>query len=545
MTLQRYIERLIWLCLLPPVLLAVMLVVSQLHSLEQRRVAVAKALVASAARSVEQLLEVRMAGLQLLALRLQAQAVRADGSLNVDEVRQLADEFRSVHGTHVVIGAEPFRMLFNSRLAPDAPLPPWPAVVGRLALSVALDSQVPAVSDAFIGSVTGVPMIALAVPLLHRGAGPKLAVLTTLEAEQFAERLLEFGLPSNWRLALRDSASQRLAHAGPADDPSTAKPSTAALSSVSSRDFHTKRLSLAPWSVDLQAPPVSVLDDRWRQAALLMLTLLATVVVAYTAGRLASRRLKRAVASLADPQASTSEVADIVQLGEIRKRLRQLDLERREAEEAERRRIGLELHDDLQQRLALLRMEISQLQAQVDRSEAESKSVNLKPVLKQVDETLEATNRLVMDLRPRLLDDFGLPAALEALADQLQRLTQMKVDVAVQPPDDPAVLDPDVALRLYRLAQEALNNVRKHARARTVSITLDLKAPTEVVLEITDDGVGFDPRDEKLPYGEGLRGMRERAHALGGSLEVISHPGDGTALIARIPRQPSPPAPQA
>jgi signal transduction histidine kinase len=145
--------------------------------------------------------------------------------------------------------------------------------------------------------------------------------------------------------------------------------------------------------------------------------------------------------------------------------------------------------------------------------------------------TLQDVRRLAVQLRPTALDDFGLVAALERLVQTFAEMTGIEVDL--EPRLGAERLPPEVETTLYRLVQEALTNVVKHAEARHVSILL-ARREGSVVAVIEDDGLGFDP-DAREGDGVGLLGMQERVELHDGRLTVESAPQAGTTLIIEIP----------
>jgi PAS domain S-box-containing protein len=204
-------------------------------------------------------------------------------------------------------------------------------------------------------------------------------------------------------------------------------------------------------------------------------------------------------------------------------------------QEEERKRIARELHDELQQVLAAIKMDVSAIDSQLALDPA-----GLPPLLAHVDELASAaimsSRRIVNDLRPLLLEELGLAAALEALARQFSERTgiEAQVDCDEQAAAAGAVGDA-TAICLFRVAQEALNNVAKHARASRVQIGLGAAAGGGWRLVVSDDGGGMRPADRHKPASFGLRGMAERVRALGGTLSVQGPPGQGVTLEVRVP----------
>jgi len=203
-----------------------------------------------------------------------------------------------------------------------------------------------------------------------------------------------------------------------------------------------------------------------------------------------------------------------------------------QAEELERRRIARELHDRVGQSLSALNINLDIISRESD---------SLPPTVRQrledsaalVDGTLQSIENLMAELRPPLLEEYGLGAALGWYAEDYSRRTGIRAALADVSPEATKKLRPEAAVALFRIAQEALNNVVKHARAKTVRIEIST-GEDALVLEVRDDGDGFDA--STAPRGRwGMTTMRERAAAAGGSFELESKPGAGTAVRARVP----------
>jgi len=210
--------------------------------------------------------------------------------------------------------------------------------------------------------------------------------------------------------------------------------------------------------------------------------------------------------------------------------LRRLQASVVEAREEERRRISRELHDELGQRLTALKMELSGL---AERTGLGAQDARVTGMLAMLDETVAAVRRIASDLRPLMLDDLGLNAAIEWLARDMARRTgidiRVRLDDAHPPPTG------RLATALYRMVQEGLTNVARHARARRVDVALRRHGDT-LVLSVTDDGVGLPESGPVRDDAYGLMGMRERAALLGGSLELVNAEGAaGARLTVRVP----------
>ncbi|NIM92727.1 MAG: hypothetical protein GTO18_03295 [Anaerolineales bacterium] len=204
-----------------------------------------------------------------------------------------------------------------------------------------------------------------------------------------------------------------------------------------------------------------------------------------------------------------------------------------DAQEAERQRIARELHDETGQALTALGMGLRGATATLNQ-DTEKASKQLRHLEGLVTHSLDELQRLIADLRPSHLDDLGLPAALRWYAGEVESRTDLDVDVFVE--GEPRTIDPTVKTALFRVAQEALVNVIKHADADHILITL-CYADHNVSLLVEDDGCGFNMGivmgSERKAWG--LMGMEERANLLGGRFWLDSKEGKGTRVMVRLP----------
>lgn len=209
------------------------------------------------------------------------------------------------------------------------------------------------------------------------------------------------------------------------------------------------------------------------------------------------------------------------------------------AREDERKRIARELHDETVQDLASLLLEIEA----ISRSSGglpNGVRTHLEKARDRVETIMEGVRRISHELRPQMLDHLGLLAALEWLTEEMAVSYGIEAEVKIA--GTPRRLSPDTELTLFRIAQEALNNVRKTSRATEATVCIEFKAD-EVRLAVADNGTGFalpDMLSDFAAKGQlGLLGMHERARSLGGMLSVHSEPGKGTVVTVDIPAQPS------
>jgi two-component system, NarL family, sensor histidine kinase DevS len=201
-----------------------------------------------------------------------------------------------------------------------------------------------------------------------------------------------------------------------------------------------------------------------------------------------------------------------------------------DAAEQERGRWARELHDETLQSLAVLRMRLASALREESPDDLHETG---QEAVKQIDDEIVKLRRLITELRPASLDTIGLEAALYALAQQHQQVGEIRIECEFELPREaeerPAPL---LETAVYRLVQEALTNVSKHSRAEHAGLKVR-EFPTQIEIEISDDGVGFEPN--LVREGFGLVGMRERVALLGGTLRVGSTPGSGTTISAEIP----------
>jgi PAS domain S-box-containing protein len=201
------------------------------------------------------------------------------------------------------------------------------------------------------------------------------------------------------------------------------------------------------------------------------------------------------------------------------------------AQEEERRHLAIELHDELGQVLTAAQINLGFLERM---SGAATPPTHLRDAIASVDEAMHRVRDLALDLRPSVLDDLGLSAALRWYGDRFARRAQVEVRVAVDPVPP---LEAELETACFRVAQEALTNVARHAQARRA--WLDLKVlPEGIELAVRDDGIGFDVASarERASGGTsmGLLGMQERVSLVGGEFELLSVPGSGTEVRARF-----------
>lgn len=223
------------------------------------------------------------------------------------------------------------------------------------------------------------------------------------------------------------------------------------------------------------------------------------------------------------------------ELREQRARSRELSAYLQSIREQERTRISRELHDELGQNLTALRLGLDWIEAQLPPGPGELLT-KLASLRRLADATVATMATIASELRPAMLDDLGLAAAVEYLVETAASRSGLRIALSVRLDTNARAEETNTAI--FRILQEALTNVTRHARAQNVSVSLT-ESDGEVALDISDDGSGLPqpPRRGKA-RGLGLLGMQERASMVGGSLSIDSAPGRGTRLALRVPSHP-------
>lgn len=227
----------------------------------------------------------------------------------------------------------------------------------------------------------------------------------------------------------------------------------------------------------------------------------------------------------------TSRVQADEALRRSREELRELAAAAHSVREQEKSRIARELHDELAQALTALKIDVNWVRERLPDADPQvaGKLASMQGLL---DSTVAATRRISSDLRPLMLDDLGLVPAAEWLVQNFTQRTGISCELAIGSAD--LDLQDPFATAIYRILQESLTNVARHASASQVEITIE-KDTQSIVLTVSDNGRGFVPGNPRKPGSFGLLGLRERAHLLGGSVSIDSAPDKGTRVEVHIP----------
>jgi signal transduction histidine kinase len=197
--------------------------------------------------------------------------------------------------------------------------------------------------------------------------------------------------------------------------------------------------------------------------------------------------------------------------------------------EREKSDLARKLHDELGGLLTAAKMDLSWLQSRLEGAAIQERLSQLGSVL---DEAMDLKRRVVEELRPSLLDHFGLPTALRAYVESTCAKAGLASQIVIEDPCES--MPKDTTIALFRVVQEGLSNIIRHAQAKTVKLELSADE-RHCIVTLADDGRGFDARSPQFRWSHGLMGMRQRAEALGGRLAIESRVGGGTRVRVEIP----------
>jgi PAS domain S-box-containing protein len=214
-----------------------------------------------------------------------------------------------------------------------------------------------------------------------------------------------------------------------------------------------------------------------------------------------------------------------------RSELRALAVRLQATREEERTRIAREIHDELGQALTALKLDLRWIESRLPTTNTGPLKVGEVSLTQRIDQTMEIVRRIATELRPSVLDQLGLEAAIEWLVREASKRTGIEITLQAE---EFTRLPDHIASHAFRIIQEALTNVTRHSRATKVEVTVR-HTGNAILLGVEDNGVGFQPQSLSGIRSLGLVGMRERAMACGGTLMVRGEPGEGTAIVVAIP----------
>jgi signal transduction histidine kinase len=448
-----------------------------------------------------------------------------------------------------------------------------------------------AVGDYHIGRITGKPVLVLAYPSFNAAGDTRAVVFAALDLQWLNQHKfdIEDQLPDDFTITQIDENGVVLAHQ-PKSDPS---PGKMMLSNSFVKEIMSKQKGVieAPGArgkpfIYAFAPVHSTLRNRQvyvilglsknyafansnrllrRNLMLLGIVALAAVLAAWFGGEMfilrqikamvhASRRL--AAGELNTRTGLPYGRGELSQLAkafdEMAMALEQRQAERRQAEielkrsqelfrnlsthlqvvrEEERTRIARKIHDDLGQAMTALKIDLSWLNKKLP-DDQDLIHEKLKSMTALINETIETVHNVSEDLRPGILDDFGLSAAIEWQAEEFQKRTGIKCRTGLAP--DEFELSKEKSTNLFRILQESLTNVIRHADATQVEISLSGKSGI-LLLEVVDNGKGITESAITNPKSFGLIGIKERVHSLGGKVDIAGIPNGGTRVTVELP----------
>ncbi|MBT9523475.1 MAG: PAS domain-containing protein, partial [Dechloromonas sp.] len=296
-SLHGFLTRLIWLCVLPLLLLAAYLAFAHVRFIQSERDLTVKNLANNFVAALDKELEARINGLQMLAI-----SPMIDDEERWQDLYREAEGFKQSFGSHVIFASIGKQMLFNTRTPFGSKLPTLPIPPGQSAAKTALDTGKPAIGDSFLGPVSKVPLIAIAMPV-NRAGQPTYLLLTTIETAQFQKRLERVSLPAGWEMSILDSTQKVIARVG------ASNPNPAPEDNVAGR--FVVHSTLSPWSVMLEIPKETYQFPVFAAGLMLAIALLGAALISIVGGRLASRRLATAVRAIIPSHQSAPESADL------------------------------------------------------------------------------------------------------------------------------------------------------------------------------------------------------------------------------------------
>ncbi len=247
-----------------------------------------------------------------------------------------------------------------------------------------------------------------------------------------------------------------------------------------------------------------------------------------------TNRMARWIESLANYVAALTERKRAVEdLRLSHEQLRELSMHLRTAIEEERKTIAREIHDELGQDLSLLRLELGLIEGRLRKDQTDLRK-GAKSMAKLIVSAIDTVRRVSSDLRPTLLDNLGLGAAVEWQTKEFQKRTKIACTAIIEPID--IKLDQERSIALFRILQEALTNIARHSKAKSVEVQLTM-LEKNIVLTVHDNGVGIAPDRIVDLRSFGLIGIRERVHQLGGNVTIDGAQGKGTLVSVTVPRE--------
>lgn len=528
----QVLQRLAWLCLFPVALALVIAAGALMVNTHQQQVASVQGRVNAMAAKVDTNLALHMHGLKALA----ATAAAPNKTRSLPYLHAEAVSYEQTMGPPVALADAERHILLSSARPLGQPLPMLPNAGGPSALDRALQTGKPQVTDVVDGTISRRPVVAVVVPAPW--APDTKAWIASLSTDLMQRRLNQEYIASGWNEVLLDGNGKVVVARGP-DVHTSAPPSYGVVS-------FSAPVNDARWTAVAYASAWTFYQPQIRMGAGLLVLLSMAGVTTMWLVRRSSQRINGAVLQLTDSGEELSETTQrpvaplrITEIEEVHQELRRLRVAEHMAEDQERQRVARELHDGLQQQLARVKIMVNLAARRPDQS---SDSVELLQRVSEVtQQAIDELHQIVNALRPHVLDQCGLFEAVQQLSENTSRSTGLLIEVEYLGDASALVSLPAPLLGCaFRVIQESLNNVRKHARATFVHVVIDKSRPGHLAVRVSDDGIGFfEAWPVQSDTSFGLISMRQRVTALGGTFRVSQgqpdDPACGTTVFAAIP----------
>jgi signal transduction histidine kinase len=572
---------LLWLalaCWLPAVVGTIVLFV---HMYQDGRAQLEKTTIATA-RALTQIVDAELMRAQAVALALSTSNFLSNNDFAAFHDRASVLLQTTGIGMNVVLSDENGRQIVNTLRPFGEPLP---LRANMEQVRRVFASGKPSISDIFISRVTGSPVMAIYVPV--RSNEKIVYVLGIgIAPQQFNQILLKQHLPPDWITSVFDRNGTIAGRTHDADKFVGKKGTPEVMQRMLATDegalealsregvpviVHYSRSPLSQWSVGIGIARQSLEAQLMRTVYLLGLGIALLFGISAALAWFLGGRISRSVRALTAPaialeagktpaiaQVYFREADDVAQamartaqvllarthaqndsrqklersedaLLRSRTRLRKLAEHQEMIKENERRRIARDVHDDLGQNLMVLRIDLSMMAARTDLDAVSKKQVAM--MLKQTDITIKAVKAIMNDLRPSVLS-LGLHAAIEWQAKEFER--RSGIACVYLHDDEEAVIDDKRATALFRIVQESLTNIVRHAKASQVQIKM-WRSDGQLFVTVSDDGIGFSIDGSRKEHSLGLMGIEERIDALGGTFFIKNNPQQGITIMVSIP----------
>jgi signal transduction histidine kinase len=557
-TIRFWLSWLAVACALPGVLISAVTIA---RSFQQERAGLGHDTVAMA-RAISQTVDTELSGLRAALTVLSYSPLLDAGELSAFH-GQASEVVRAINGHNIVLTDRAGRQLVNTLKRFGEPLPMRRNLDS---LRRVIDAQEPIISDLFIGSVTQRPIIAIEVPVIRHQA-----VVYSLAIGILPERLREIlgreKIPAEWTVGIVDTTGKIVARtvggdemAGRSISPGLREAMTkSAEGAFNGRTLEGvpvfsgfSRSNLSKWTIAIGIPEHTLFGVLWESLAITIVAAILVLLAGVFLAKSISDRISRSLLTLsnagANPTPATLAAIDIREVRDLGQTLywahQQIerhgaerdDLRRRimAAHEEERLRLAHDLHDQTGQSVTAALLDLKTIEPFV----AEQGRRRLRVLSQSLNEIARMLHRIAWELRPASLDELGLTNVLQTYFEEWSRKRGVEVEFDCKDTRLDQYSD-EVRTTIYRVIQEALNNVAKHADATRVSAMIEGVSGT-LRLTIRDNGRGFD--DSSASTRLGLAGMRERVLLIGGLLKVESSSGNGTMVLLSIPIKDKAPA---